>query len=142
MGGGKDRDDHEQSSSIQDPRLVPRETQEDPCPQGSSSLLGSPRARTTHEDDRTTWPHCWCLQEEGRLIFNTHSTTTNLLWGEGDSLLRCYRHRTRTRSFSLWFFRLCSMVFLSFLRLTSYFFSAASRAPPCNNINILLKRNS
>merc|ERR1712025_279380 len=52
----------------------PRETQEDPCPQGSSSLLGSPRARTTHEDDRTTWPHCWCLQEEGWLIFKTHST--------------------------------------------------------------------
>merc|ERR1712136_327115 len=80
MGGGKDRDDHEQSSSIQDPRLVPQETQEDPCPQGSSSLLGSPRARTTHEDDRTTWPPCWCLQEEGRLIFRSHSTTTDCSW--------------------------------------------------------------
>merc|ERR1712142_1370379 len=44
-------------------------TQEDSCPQGSSSLLGSPSARSTYEDDRTTWPHCWCLQEEGRLIF-------------------------------------------------------------------------
>merc|ERR1712087_518447 len=36
---------------------------------GSSSLLGPPRAWSTHEDDRTTRPHCWCLQEEGRLIF-------------------------------------------------------------------------
>merc|ERR1712002_983608 len=35
---------------------------------GPSSLLGSPSARSTHEDDRTTRPHCWCLQEEGRLI--------------------------------------------------------------------------
>merc|ERR1712228_757808 len=39
---------------------------------GSSSLLGSPSSRSTYEDDRTAWPHCWCLQEEGRLIFKTH----------------------------------------------------------------------
>merc|ERR1712212_693088 len=38
-------------------------------PIGVFVITGPPRARSTHEDDRTTRPHCWCLQEEGRLIF-------------------------------------------------------------------------
>merc|ERR1712025_114139 len=75
----------------------PRETQEDPCPQGSSSLLGSPRARTTHEDDRTTWPHCWCLQEEGRLIFRSHSTTTTDCFWEQVVAWRRFHHPYRAR---------------------------------------------
>merc|ERR1711911_543575 len=39
-------------------------------PIGVFVTTGASASRSAHEDDRTTRPHCWCLQEEGRLTSN------------------------------------------------------------------------
>jgi len=82
------------SPGIQDPALVPQPTprhcrrqerpdprqrrrleaarrfgapEEDPLPPRSPPLLGPPRPRPAHQDDRQTRPDCRCVQEEGWL---------------------------------------------------------------------------
>merc|ERR1712133_272824 len=55
------------------------------------------RVRGQHTNDRTTWPHCWCLQEEGRLIFRSHSTTTtDCFWEQVVAWCR-FHHPYRAR---------------------------------------------
>lgn len=42
-------------------------SEEDRLSSRSASLLGSSCPRSTHQDDRSSWSHCWCLQEEVNL---------------------------------------------------------------------------
>lgn len=93
--GRENRHNHPEPTSVQDPQLVLEQTkghhrwqvhtahliqlglkapwrfgtiEEDPRPQGYAPLLGSPCPWSTHENNRPSWSHCWCVQEEVKCV--------------------------------------------------------------------------
>lgn len=84
--------------------------EENPCPQGNATLLGLESSWSAHKNNRQTWTHCWCVEEEvniNHLRFNkkwslmllfslTKATTFSLIYRNEYSRMDCVIKTTRT----------------------------------------------